>query len=292
GLYSGIFVMYLQDHWVSRGGSNKTNNIVFYALCALYVLSVVTIVVDITVFIYSVSHNSIGNNNHPFFYAFSTVFGCCDFIAQSVLIYRCWIVWGCNIRVVIIPSILAFTFLGTTGSQYILSGEVVEADWGNWLGVASLAMSMTVNALVTGLIIFKIFKMYREVKSASDDQTLGATGGSKFRTVIFVLIESGMVLFSIQLVRLVCRHVHDCECSGDGLNQLQDLQCGLTPTIILVRVSMGLSFHDKESMIESSVGSLRFAADNPNSIPETGDIENRDDAIGIRLSDDIEMVER
>jgi hypothetical protein len=32
---------------------------------------------------------------------------------------------------------------------------------------------------------------------------LGATGGSKLRSIIFVLIESGMALFSIQLARLV-----------------------------------------------------------------------------------------
>ena len=57
-------------------------------------------------------------------------FGCCDFIAQCILvcinhciyhpfyspksskIYRCWIVWGRNIRVVIIPSFMAIAFLG------------------------------------------------------------------------------------------------------------------------------------------------------------------------------------
>ena len=32
---------------------------------------------------------------------------------------------------------------------------------------------------------------------------MGATGGSKLRSIIFVLIESGMALFSIQLARLV-----------------------------------------------------------------------------------------
>ena len=59
-----------------------------------------------------------------------TVFGGCDFIAQCTLvrinhcayhlfyspksskIYRCWIVWGKDIRVVIVPLILAITYLG------------------------------------------------------------------------------------------------------------------------------------------------------------------------------------
>ena len=56
--------------------------------------------------------------------------GCCDFIAQCIIvridhcthhpfyslksskIYRCWILWGQNIRVVIIPSFLAIAYLG------------------------------------------------------------------------------------------------------------------------------------------------------------------------------------
>ena len=59
-----------------------------------------------------------------------TVTGCCDFIAQCTLvrmnyctyllfyspksskIYRCWIVWGENIRVVIVPSFLAIAYIG------------------------------------------------------------------------------------------------------------------------------------------------------------------------------------
>ena len=64
----------------------------------------------------------------------ATASGCCDFLAQCILvrinlnhftkyhpfysfkflkIYRCWIVWGKNIPVVILPSLLAITYLGT-----------------------------------------------------------------------------------------------------------------------------------------------------------------------------------
>ena len=62
----------------------------------------------------------------------ATLNGCCDFIAQCTLvrinhlylpsvlfnlnlkkkIYRCWIVWGKNIRIVIVPSFLAITYIG------------------------------------------------------------------------------------------------------------------------------------------------------------------------------------
>ena len=65
-------------------------------------------------------------------------------------------------------------------------------------------MSMTLNALVTGLIVFRIFKVFREVKVASEPNfALTDAPGSTLESIIFAIIESGMALFSIQLVRLV-----------------------------------------------------------------------------------------
>ena len=72
--------------------------------------------------------------------------------------------------------------------------------------LTALTASMVVNALVTGLIVFKILKVFLEVKPTSVERTLGllsSTGGPKLRHIIFIIIESGMALFSIQLVRLV-----------------------------------------------------------------------------------------
>ena len=64
---------------------------------------------------------------------------------------------------------------------------------------------MAVNTLVTGLIIFKILKVFSGVKTTSVERTLGLTGGKKLQHVIFVIIESGLALFIIQLIRLVCQ---------------------------------------------------------------------------------------
>ena len=64
---------------------------------------------------------------------------------------------------------------------------------------------MTVNGLVTGLIVFKIFKVSQEVRTstAGDRILVGVTNGSTLQRVIFILIESNMALFSMQLARLV-----------------------------------------------------------------------------------------
>ena len=134
--------------------------------------------------------------------------------------------WGCSIRVVIVPSFLAFSFLGPSIyfhslasfnslflAIWIVSGTtpmlISEGDFyilgrGSPLEVTGLALSMTVNGLVTGLIVFRILKLSQEVKtSTANDQILGVTNGSTLQRVIFILIESDMALFSIQLARLV-----------------------------------------------------------------------------------------
>ena len=85
----------------------------------------------------------------------------------------------------------------------IVQGQLYVADWSNTVTIASLALSMTVNALVTGLIIFRVFKVFQIVKTGTvDDQILGVTGGSTLQCVTFIIIESAMALFLIQLARL------------------------------------------------------------------------------------------
>ena len=75
------------------------------------------------------------------------------------------------------------------------------------IGVAS---SMAVNALVTGLIVYRIFKAFRKLQpnSTSAEKSLGVIGGRKYRSVIFVIIESGIPLFAIQLLRIILQALH------------------------------------------------------------------------------------
>jgi len=215
-------------------------------------------------------------------------------------------VWGYSIYLVIVPAFLAFAFLalwtasGTT--LFIVQHQLYITHWADAVGLAGLALSMIVNAVVTGLIVFRIIKVFQEVKAPCtvDGQTLGATGGVTLRRVIFVLIESGMALFSIQLARLLVTildmHLVAAYPASFLISSTHKMLTGITPTIILVRVSMGLSFHDHSSLVEASIGGLCFAPDIPNPIPEDGivDEERRHDDFGIKSSDDsdIRMIDR
>ena len=62
---------------------------------------------------------------------------------------------------------------------------------------------MAVNTLMTGMIVFRILKVTAGAKPTLVERALGSTRGKKFRHIMFVIIESGMALFAIQLVRVV-----------------------------------------------------------------------------------------
>lgn len=66
----------------------------------------------------------------------------------------------------------------------------------------SLAISLTVNAVITSLIVLRILKVCGEVSFG--DLTSGAGGAeAKLRSIIFIIIESGMAMFIVQLIRVV-----------------------------------------------------------------------------------------
>ena len=89
--------------------------------------------------------------------------------------------------------------------MYFVEGEISSPVWSRTLGITYIAMSMIVNAMVTGLIVFRIFKVFQEVKPTLDERNLGRR--SRLRPIMFIVIESGMVLFSVQLFRLVVANV-------------------------------------------------------------------------------------
>ena len=90
--------------------------------------------------------------------------------------------------------------------MYLEENHLFSAPWGNTLSITGLASSMAVNALMTGLIVFKILKVFLEFRPTSVERnlsSLSSTDGTKLQHVIIIIIESGMALFVIQLVRVV-----------------------------------------------------------------------------------------
>ena len=195
--------------------------------------------------------------------------------------------WNRNIRVVIIPSIFAATFFGQSTTrpislpvEWLISNfqllpsamwilSVTPPDqweffrqtsstpptpspkWFINLVTICLALSLTVNGMVTGLIVFRIMKVYLEVKPTLSENNLGLTGGRKLRSIIFILIESGMALFAIQLGRLVLNVISPVEsdspsaasCIIEPFNSIQQmLNVIIGPVIFTTYLTDSLCF--------------------------------------------------
>ena len=128
-------------------------------------------------------------------------------------------------------------------SESAITIEHGDAPWGAPLELTGLILSMAVNALATGLIVFKILGVFWEVKSASVERTLGSeslssTGGTKLRHIIFIIIESGMALFAIQLVRVVITSL-----------SLVGSQSGPTPPSLFIASELVIRIHQMLNVI-------------------------------------------
>jgi hypothetical protein len=123
-------------------------------------------------------------------------------------------------------------WIATTGSQFIGQGKINVTEWGDILALTGVTASMTVNALVTGLIVFRIFRVFTVSSvTTSDETSLGITGGRKLRSIIFIIIESGAALFAIQLARLVLSFVQSIDDALDAFEVIIGIHEMLNVTI-------------------------------------------------------------
>ena len=114
--------------------------------------------------------------------------------------------------------------------------------------MTGLGISFTVNAAVTGLIVFRILKVYNEVEPTFEYRTLGNSGpaGAKLRSIMLIIIESGMAMFAIQLIRVVLTGLQNkgFYISGD-INKIFNviIPSLVISTFILLRLFLGNYTH-------------------------------------------------
>ncbi|KAF8878410.1 hypothetical protein BD779DRAFT_1676838 [Infundibulicybe gibba] len=89
----------------------------------------------------------------------SVVFSLIDYLAQMILLYRCWIIWDRRWAVVAVPGFLALVSLGGEFAlvglvSAILSGRDADKFFPRVTptGIAAFSISLGVNALTTSLI--------------------------------------------------------------------------------------------------------------------------------------------
>ncbi|KAJ7141704.1 hypothetical protein C8R43DRAFT_1071603 [Mycena crocata] len=159
------------------------------------------------------------------------VFPANTLVADCVLIWRCWIVWNRNFKIVIIPivSTIAGAILGflsvASEVHFILHPDIDRnsfADFATpWFGL-SLATTLT----ATLLIIFRII-------------TMSEGRGRGYGRVIEIVVESA-ALYCVILIIFLPFLVRGLTVAGYPEAILVQVT-GMAPTLIVARVSLGLA---------------------------------------------------
>ncbi|KAI3614481.1 hypothetical protein WG66_009732 [Moniliophthora roreri] len=202
-------------------------------------------------------------------------------IADAILIWRCYIIWGRNIRVIIIPTLLciANNVLGIVViirySKDIgigISATVLQPYRGDKalrIIPAFLFMTALTNLLITFLIAARIYVISRRAA-----KYVGKNVNRMYRTVISIVLESGLIYPLVLIVyassgltvfsSLIMLQSHPVSLEVQKRMQLLAVLLqstlnqfvGIAPTLIIVRIGLGISVES----VEQTVSAMRAAA--------------------------------
>jgi len=161
---------------------------------------------------------------------------------DSIIVWRCFLVWNKNYFVVAIPFCMVLgTAIGGYGAvgQYFLPNPRVPrtVHWAQGM----LSLSMVTNVLVTGLTAGKIWYISRTLDAKYFGPSL-----HRYRSIILLTVESGVFMAISKIIEFTLFQI----APEDGLNGLNalyiPLECmpqimGICPTFIMLAVSTGLT---------------------------------------------------
>ncbi|KAJ6469364.1 hypothetical protein C8R45DRAFT_1078694 [Mycena sanguinolenta] len=173
-------------------------------------------------------------------------------LTDSLFMYRCYVVWGRTISVIILPgaSLAVTTGLGyfaTYRNNYQLGSTAYPE--------IAFVMSVATNSMLTILTAGRMWWVGREVRRAS---TLPGT--RNYNTAVVMILESG-VLYSLCVIAYVV--------SGVFMNSsaivINNILIGVLPQVVnivptLVAVRVGISRGVEARWIDRSTANLTFTS--------------------------------
>ncbi|KAG2008348.1 hypothetical protein CC2G_013787 [Coprinopsis cinerea AmutBmut pab1-1] len=125
------------------------------------------------------------NYIHPVILALLTWLG------DYLVIYRCFLIWRRNWWIISVPSFFLLVSVGTTSVNlhWFRNPESIPLETMTHFLNVIFPVNLIQNVLTTGLIAFKIWKQYRDTRSAG----LLLTSTSELLTIIRIIVESALI---------------------------------------------------------------------------------------------------
>ncbi|KAJ6594257.1 hypothetical protein B0H19DRAFT_1094724 [Mycena capillaripes] len=165
-----------------------------------------------------------------------------DIFQDVVLIWRLYMVYGSNLVIALIPSILELAHVGVA-----LYGDVITTTTGSLTqtpalrgtAIAAWTLVLAVNVGTTCAIAGRLFYMgARRPMSLSWSTGGGIPSGNRYLSPIYTLIECGAI-FTLSNVVLVAMYAQGDPKLQTAVNVATQL-AALTPFLIIVRAGFGL----------------------------------------------------
>ncbi|TFK96167.1 hypothetical protein BDV98DRAFT_597846 [Pterulicium gracile] len=177
-------------------------------------------------------------------------------LADTLLIFRCYMVWGHNWRVAIVPVML---LLLSTGAGYTSvyqfstledrDGAQYAENLKKWFMVLYSVM-LANNILSTTLIASRIWWRSRQSGSA-----LGWRHQAKYNWIIAIVIESGAI-YSFSLLIYLVLYTIESQAQKLILDSLCQI-ASIMPTLIIVRIGLGMGPHDISPTFQTTIPNSR-----------------------------------
>ncbi|KAJ6616334.1 hypothetical protein B0H10DRAFT_1399638 [Mycena sp. CBHHK59/15] len=155
-------------------------------------------------------------------------------LADGLVIYRCYIIWNHNLYVVILPIMLL----------------IVTSIFG-WDILLPLPpffeLSLATNVLVTGLTAGRIWWICRQARTYLKTDTQ-----KRYVSSISIIVESGVIYSASVLTYLILGAIPSASVVQNPIVEMLAQVVGIVPTLIIVRVGLGVSVQSIESTVAAA----------------------------------------
>ncbi|KAJ7582193.1 hypothetical protein C8J56DRAFT_1056339 [Mycena floridula] len=260
GVYSVLFFLCIYIIWNKPRLQKRRMHLI--SMIALYVLATVHMVLMCTLAFkldnvgvgYGIlwapigARSSMSGLKRQIFITLKVLFFISNLLADSILIYRCYLIWGMNVRVIIFPVVAYICTIASFPCQFSRSLRLAEAALITFLSATFVTNVVTV--LLTGGRIWWITRKARKL--------LDKTIQKRYNTATAVILESGILYPGVSILAVITAIFSSILGGYTVTFTLIGIiyhVVGIAPTLIIVLVGLGVTHDD----IKSSVGSFHAA---------------------------------
>ncbi|PBK93592.1 hypothetical protein ARMGADRAFT_1062978 [Armillaria gallica] len=182
----------------------------------------------------------------------------CSILADAIMIWRCWIVWGRRLLIILVP----FAFLIAATTCKIISLYESYASQGILYPLLPLLYSCFVLVTTLCCTLLIIFRIVTVAWAAGEV----GSGLRAYRHTLEILVESS-ALYSISLILYIAFDVQD-NVLFSYFDSLAAFARGIAPTLLIGRVAAGHARPD-DSWQGSVMSSLHFGGHHEDSTTQT-----------------------